>query len=257
MTDFLTEELNFVNSKYIINQRLGKSNYKTERYFRLVEHDDRSILIPRGFLNRLIQFLDENEMDFHICNKRQKLNVIALSPTYKLFPHQEEALSDFDEQEDGMLVAPPGSGKTIMGLELIARKRHPTLIIVHRKQIFDQWIERIEDFLDIPKKQIGQLSGAKKKVQLPITIAMVQTLSKFKDLSDISKNFGMVLVDECHHVPAKMFRQVITQFNPYYLFGLTATPPRKHNDEKLIFIFLGDILHEVPKGYQYETSPVQ
>ena len=252
LTDFLREELNFVNSKYIINQRLGKSNYKTERYFNAITRDDHSIMVPRGFLNRLTQFLDENEIDFLVCDERQKLDSIDLEPTYKLFPHQAKALQHFENKEGGILVAPPGSGKTIMGLELIVCKKQPALIIVHRKQIFQQWIKRIEDFLDIPKKHIGQFAGPKKKIQTPITVSMIQSLSRCKELNEISQNFGMVLVDECHHIPAKMFRSVITQLNPYYLFGLTATPKRKHNDEKLIFIYLGDIVYEVPKDYNHE-----
>ncbi|HIE27472.1 TPA: hypothetical protein EYP66_09315, partial [Candidatus Poribacteria bacterium] len=152
LTDFLKDELNFVNSKYIINQRLGKSNYKTERYFKAITHDDHSIMVPRGFLNRLTQFLNENEIEFQIHDERQKLDSIDLVPTYKLFPHQAKALQNFEDKEGGILVAPPGSGKTIMGLELIARKKQPALIIVHRKQILEQWVERIETFLDIPKK---------------------------------------------------------------------------------------------------------
>jgi superfamily II DNA or RNA helicase len=252
LTDFLREELNFVNSKYIINQRLGKSNYKTERYFNAITHDDHSIMVPRGFLNRLTQFLSENNIDFHIRDERQKLDPIDLTPTYKLFPHQAEALRHFEDKEGGILVAPPGSGKTIMGLELIARKKQPSLIIVHRKQIFEQWLERIETFLDIPKRHIGQFVGAKKTIQTPITVSMIQTLSRCKELNEISQSFGTILVDECHHIPAKMFRSVITQLNPYYLFGLTATPTRKYNDEKLIFIYLGDIVYEVPKDYNHE-----
>ena len=252
LTDFLRDELNFVNSKYIINQRLGKSNYKTERYFQTITHDDHSIMIPRGFMNRLTQFFDANEIDFQIYDERPKLDSIDLGPTYKLFPHQAKALQHFEDKEDGILVAPPGSGKTIMGLELIVRKKQPALIIVHRKQIFQQWIKRIEDFLDIPKKHIGQFAGPKKKIQTPITVSMIQSLSRCKELNEISQNFGMVLVDECHHIPAKMFRSVITQLNPYYLFGLTATPKRKHNDEKLIFIYLGDVVYEVPKDYNHE-----
>jgi superfamily II DNA or RNA helicase len=252
LTDFLKDELNFVNSRYIINQRLGKSNYKTERYFKAITHDDRSIMVPRGFLNRLTQFLDENEINFLICDERQNLDSVDLERTYKLFLHQAKALQHFEDAEGGILVAPPGSGKTIMGLELIARKKQPALIIAHRKQIFKQWIERIEDFLNIPKKHIGQFSGSKKKIQTPITISMIQSLSRCEELNEIGQNFGMVLVDECHHIPAKMFRHVITQLKPYYLFGLTATPKRKNNDERLIFIYLGDIVYEVPKDYNHE-----
>ena len=253
LTDFLREELNFVNSKYIINRRLGKSNRKTERYFNAIEHDDHSIMVPRGFLPQLTRFLDEHEIGFHIHDERQKLDSIDLQPTYQLFPHQAKALAHFEDKEGGILVAPPGSGKTIMGLELIARKKQPALIIVHRKQIFQQWVERIEDFLNIPKQHIGQFAGSKKKIQTPITVSMIQSLSRCTELNEMSQNLGMVLVDECHHIPARMFRHVIIQLNPYYLFGLTATPKRKYNDEKLIFIYLGDIIHEVPKDYNQEA----
>ena len=132
-----------------------------------------------------------------------------------------------------------------MGLELIAKLKQPALIIVHKRQIFDQWIERIESFLNIPKRKIGQFSSTKKDPGKIITIAMIQTLSRMKNIKEIKDNFGLIIVDECHHMPAKMFRGVITNFNPYYLYGLTATPERKNNDTKLIFIYLGDILHTI------------
>lgn len=119
--------------------------------------------------------------------------------------------------------------------------------MVHKKQIFDQWIDRIQNFLNIPKREIGQLCSGKKTIGNKITVAMMQTLSKIDDLKKFASenNFGLILVDECHHIPAKTFRNIITNFNPYYLYGLTATPKRKHNDEKLIFIYLGEILHTI------------
>jgi len=120
-----------------------------------------------------------------------------------------------------------------MALALIASKKQPALIITHRKQIYDQWIERIENFLQIPKREIGQIGSNKKLVKTPITVAMVQTLARIDNLKKISDNFGLVIIDECHHIPAQSFRKVITQFNPYYLYGLTATPIRKHNSVRI------------------------
>jgi superfamily II DNA or RNA helicase len=109
------------------------------------------------------------------------------------------------------------------------------LILVHRREIFNQWVERISNFLQIPKKDIVQFASTKKSLKLPITIAMIQTLNKMENLEDLSSTFCLILVDECHHIPAQMFRQVIAQFNSYFLYGLTATPKWKRNDEKLIF----------------------
>lgn len=178
---------------------------------------------------------------------------IATRPSFELFDYQKEALKHFEKAECGILVAPPGSGKTIMGLGIIAEKKQPALILTHRKQIYDQWVERVENFLNIPKKNIGQFTATKKSVKSPITVAMVQSIARQKDWKELKSSFGLILVDECHHMPAKMFRDVITKFNPQYLFGLTATPKRKNNDEKLIYAYLGDIIHEVPKNYRLVT----
>lgn len=129
-------------------------------------------------------------------------------------------------------------------MALIAEKLQPALILVHRKQLLDQWVDRIQSFLGIAKKDIGQITGGKRTVGKQITVAMMQSLIKMdvEEKDKITKTFGTIIVDECHHIPAKTFRELITQFNPYYLYGLTATPKRKYNDEKLIYYYIGDIL---------------
>ncbi|EKD86149.1 MAG: type III restriction protein res subunit, partial [uncultured bacterium] len=151
---------------------------------------------------------------------------------------------------------PSGSGKTIIGLELIAQKLQPALILVHRKQLLDQWVERIQSFLGIPKAHIGRISGIKKVVGKQITVAMMQSLIKMENINELSNIFGTIIVDECHHIPAKTFRELICQFNPYYLYGLTATPKRKYNDEKLIYYYIEDIIATVAPNFRKEEIPV-
>src|SRR5699024_372254 len=112
------------------------------------------VIIPRGFLPELIGYCREQEISYHIDDRRRKQPPVKYKSNIKLYPHQEKALQPTSTKDFGVIVAPPGSGKTIMGLELIARKRQPALIVVHRKQLFDQWIERIESFLGIPAKDI-------------------------------------------------------------------------------------------------------
>ena len=209
---------------------MGLSVYKVEKYFKAITKDDDNILIPRGFANKLTEYLNEHNIDFTLQENLNKPPDVEFNSEFNLFDYQKEAL-DYFNQDQGILVAPPGSGKTIMGLAMIAQKSQPALIITHRKQIYNQWLERIEAFLKIPKKNIGQYS-AKKEIKSPITVAMIQSLAKAPNLKEISDNFGLVIVDECHHMPARTFRDVITKFSPKYLYGLTATPTRKNNDEK-------------------------
>ncbi len=249
LVNFLKENLNFLNAEYLIKKRMGLNTYGVERYFKLIQTNDNNIAIPRGFFSKLIDFLNENNIKFALTDERTKSEEINYESNINLFDYQKEAVDSLLLSENGILVAPPGSGKTIIGIDLIAKLKQPALILVHKKQIFNQWLERIENFLNIPKKEIGQFASGKKTIGDKITVAMVQTLNKVDDFKDISNKFGAVIVDECHHMPAKMFRNVITKLNPHYLYGLTATPERKNNDGKLIFIYLGEILHEIKKDF--------
>src|SRR5438128_6114410 len=108
-----------------------------------------------------------------------------------------------------IIIAPQDSGKTIVALAIIAQKKQPALIIVHRKQLFDQWIERIEAFLGIAKTFIGKITAGNEKVGTHITVAMIQSIASLPNPAELYKSFGTIIVDECHHVPAKTFRQVI------------------------------------------------
>lgn len=249
LVNFLRDNLNFINSEYFVRKKIGVSVYNIEKYYKLVQTNENNVCIPRGFLKKISDFLDHNKIKFEIVDKRNRLEPIQIKSTLKLHDYQKEAVEKLLLSDSGILVAPPGSGKTIIAIELIAKINQPTLILVHKKQIFNQWLERIGNFLSIPKREIGQYGAGKKLAGDKITIAMVQTLNRLNNLADLSNKFGMIVVDECHHMPARMFRDVITQLSPYYLYGLTATPERKNNDVKLIFLYLGEILHTIPNDY--------
>ena len=193
------------------------------------------MLISLHFAERKICLL-------RLLTRGKKLDPVDFESDIELIPDQEAAIEKTLDKDFGVIVSPPGSGKTIIGLEIIAQKRQPALIIVHRKQLFDQWIDRIQNFLKIPKREIGQIGNQKFKVGKEITVAMIQSLSRSEEIEKISSNFGTIIVDECHHIPAKSFREAIVNFNSYYLYGLTATPKRKNNDEKLIYVYIGNIL---------------
>lgn len=242
---FLRESLNFINSEWIIKNKLGKSVYKIEMFFKLIEESETEIIIPRGFIGKLVDFCKTEKIQYQISDKRKKHKLIKLKSSIELYEYQTQALEITNKKDFGVIVAPPSSGKTVLGIELIVRKQQPALMIVHRKQLFDQWIDRIQSFTGITKAHIGQIGGGKKKIGKQITVAMMQTLSKLKNIEDYTDKFGTIIIDECHHIPAKTFRETIINFNSYYLYGLTATPKRKNNDEKLIFVYIGEILHEI------------
>jgi len=242
---FLRDNLNFFNTEYLIKKNIGKSVYNTEKYFKLIEETENEIIIPRGFANKLIKFCQENNISYTIEDERKLLPKIEFESTIQLFQYQQQTIEKIISKNFGVIVAPPGSGKTVIGLELITQKQQSALILVHRKQLLDQWIERIESFLNIPKKEIGQIGSGKIKIGKQITIGMLQSLAKVSDFTKLSDSFGIIIVDECHHIPAKTFREIITKLNSFYLYGLTATPNRKNNDEKLIYVFIGEIIAEL------------
>jgi superfamily II DNA or RNA helicase len=245
LIQFLREQLNFYNSDYLAKKHLGKSTFNTEKFFNLIEESEEEIMIPRGFSSSLVQFCRKEGIPYKVVDKRIKKESLDFDSEIELQAHQELALQKTREKDFGVIVSPPGSGKTVIGLEIIAEKRQPALILVHRKQLFDQWIQRIQDFLKIPKKDIGQIGNQKHSVGSTITVAMMQTLARMDSLDSLSNSFGTIIIDECHHLPAKSFREAIVNFNAYYLYGLTATPTRKSNDQKLIFVYIGNILHHV------------
>lgn len=152
LIEFLRDNLNFLNSDYVVKKQLGKTAYNIEKYFKLIEETSEGIIIPRGFASSLVKFCNSENIPIKIIDERCKQDEIVVNSKIDLLPHQEEVLERTESKDFGVIVSPPGSGKTIIGLELIARKKQPTLILVHRKQLFDQWIDRIQNFLSVPKK---------------------------------------------------------------------------------------------------------
>lgn len=243
LVNFLKEELNFANSEFFIKKKSGKNTFGTERYFKLVEEAENEVIIPRGFIGKLLRFCKEQNLDFDFQDNRKLKEEISYSFNANLRSHQEKVIEAISKKDFGVIVAPPGSGKTIVGLKVIADKKKPALIVVHRKQLLEQWQERVQAFLGISKHEIGIIGQGKVKIGEQITIATIQSLPK--QIEQIQNQFGTILVDECHHIPAETFRNTIEKLETFYLYGLTATPFRKYNDDKLIFAFIGDIISEI------------
>ncbi|SHF93190.1 Superfamily II DNA or RNA helicase [Salegentibacter echinorum] len=244
LTNFLKEELNFANSEFFLKKKLGKNTWKTKPYFNCVEDTEKEIILPRGFVGKLIRFCKNQKLNYNFNDKRKKKTFVNLNCEVKLRAHQELAIKAAARKDFGIISAPPGSGKTIIGLKIISEKRQPALIVVHRRQLMEQWIERIQTFFGVPKNEIGKIGQGKTKLGKKINVAMIQSLGKYiekqEEGEELTQRFGTLIVDECHHIPAKTYRNTISKFSSYYQYGLTATPFRKGNDEKLLFAYLGE-----------------
>ena len=244
LSNFLKKELNFLNPGFVIKERMGLSTYKTERFFKLIQESADQISIPRGFLTQLLEYCHSKSIDFILEDDRQNLSKTKFKSKIEAYDYQQEIIDKSHNCDGGVIVAPPGGGKTVIGLSIIDKQSQPALILVHRAQLLSQWKERITQFLGVPKKEIGQFCGSKKKLGKQITVAMMQTLTRLNEseIAEIASKVGTVIIDECHHIPATTFREVIVQFNPKYIYGLTATPQRKYHDESLIFHYIGPII---------------
>lgn len=245
---FLKDQLNFANTEYQVKKSINKNIFGVKRYFKLLNETADVINIPRGFIGRLLRFCKENNIEYVLADQRKKLNPVIFKGSIQLRENQQPAKEAAAKKDFGIIVAPPGSGKTIISLSIIHEKQQPALILIHRKQLADQWIERIQSFLGIPKKEIGWIGQGKHKLGKQVTVAMVQSMEKALDSEEstgIRNAFGIIIIDECHHIPAETYQCVISKLNSYYMYGLTATPFRKYSDGKLIFIYLGEIIHEI------------
>jgi superfamily II DNA or RNA helicase len=248
LVNFLKENFNIPNSEYFVRQNSGRSTWETERYFKLFTEKGRDVALPRGGIGKIIRFCKEQHIDYDFHDLRPQLPTISFAFKALLRPEQMTAVTVADKKDFGVIVAPPGSGKTVIGLKIIASKHQSALILVHRKQLVEQWMERIENLLGIPKQEIGVIGQGKNRIGKQITIATIQSIGKAMEkpeLGVLQTSFGTVLVDECHHVPALIFRNVVDKLYCRYLYGLTATPFRKYSDGQLIFMFLGDVIAEI------------
>lgn len=252
---FLTEKLKFVNPKWLENEKMGRWNRGTPKELRFYDKVGTSGLwIPRGYMRQLILLCRQNAINYEIDDRRRSRPPVNFSFNGKLRPFQQTAVEGMLARDFGTLSSATGSGKTIMALYMVARRRQPTLIIVHTKDLASQWAERIQEFLDIDAENIGMIGGGKKAVGEKITIALVQSL--YKCVADVAGHIGFLVVDECHRCPSRTFTEAVTGFDARYMLGLSATPWRRDKLSKLIFWHLGDVHHEVDKRHLVKTGDV-
>ena len=238
---YLKRLASFTNPEFYEKQRLRLPIYKTPRIIACFEEDDRFLKLPRGCIDKIKEICEKSEVKLILKDNREKGNKTDYKFNGILNERQEKTKCELLKYETGILCAPPGFGKTVISAKIISELKTNTLIIVNRNNLLEQWKERLSYFLNINKKEIGQIGAGKNNLNGNLDIASFQTLAKKDDLYEIVENYGLVIVDECHHVAAFSFEKILKEIRSKYVYGLTATPVRKDGWHKIIYMQCGDI----------------
>ncbi len=235
----------FQNPEFFKKQSMRFSTAKTPRVICCAYEIDSFVAIPRGCLEDLSKLLSINEINIAIDDKRFTGEPTDFAFRGELNPLQERALKEMLKYDTGVFVAPPGVGKTVLGIKLIAKRQVTTLVLVHRKPLLDQWRAQIASFFDMDVKKIGQIGGAKDRATGVIDVAMLQSMDKKDGVDDRIRQYGQIIVDECHHISAVSFERVMMAASARYIAGLTATPYRRDGHQPIITMQCGPIRYSI------------
>lgn len=238
----IKEKLTIDNPKYIAARRYGRwVGKKLKPKLKYYQQEVGGVRFPRGFSNSAVLLCrDHLGVSPAIVDERRTLNEINLKFSATLRDYQQQAVDEIGKRSFGVLEAGTGSGKTVMALALIAARKQPTMVIVHTKELLYQWKERIGEFLGV---EAGLVGDGKKDVS-DVTVAIVNSARKM--VETLAPQFGQLIVDECHRVPATLFTDVVSEFDSQYLLGLSATAFRSdEHTTKLIYFYMGDPVYKI------------
>lgn len=240
----------FQNPEFYKAQAMRFPVWDKPRIIGCAENYPQHIALPRGCLDAVTKLLDENGIALELGDERFAGDLLSMKFTGQLRPDQEKAVKAMMAHNTGVLCAPTAFGKTVTAAALIARRGVNTLILVHRTELLKQWQERLRTFLNLEKGDLGTIGAGKRKPSGKIDIAVMQSLTRKGEISDLIEQYGHIVVDECHHISAVSFDQLLRRTKARYVLGLTATPIRRDGQHPIIFMQCGPIRHEAkqPEG---------
>jgi superfamily II DNA or RNA helicase len=242
----LKRQASFANPVFFKTQAMRFSTHGIPRYISLARFEQKYLVIPRGCLDDVTQFLGEQDIVIDIDDKRDIGNKLKdIRFLGKLRNDQKQAVKKLTEHDTGVLHAPTAFGKTVTAIGVIAKRRVNTLILTHTRQLADQWQERLSVFLE--GVDIGVIGGGRRKPTGSIDIATYQSLLKRKDNSvdPLLFDYGQLIIDECHHISAPNYDRLLAEVRSRYVLGLTATPERRDGHHPIIFMQAGPVRYRV------------
>jgi superfamily II DNA or RNA helicase len=235
----IAKAMTLANPAFAQAEKFGRYTGNLEKELVFYEYQTNRIAFLRGYARKAVELLQRHGVMFAIEDRRRTLKPLELSFHGTLRDYQQQAVDAALKRDHGILQLPTGAGKTVIALVIIAARKQPALIMVHTKELADQWQARIKQFLGI---DAGIIGGGKYDIG-PVTVGLFQTVKNH--LSALPQSFGHVIVDEVHRCPANTFRECVTAFDARYLMGLSATSYRNDGLTKLIYLLMGDRIFQI------------
>jgi hypothetical protein len=245
----------FQNPEFYRAQAMRLPTYDKPRVIGCAEQHPHHLGLPRGCLQDLRGLLDDLNIRLLIRDERcagEPLDVVFCD---ELRPEQLAAADALVPHDTGVLAATTAFGKTVIAAWMLAQRRVNTLVLVHRQQLLDQWVDRLSTFLGMPQSRFGRIGGGKRKATGQIDIALIQSLVRKGVVSDCVADYGHLIVDECHHLSAHSFEQVARRARAKYVLGLSATVTRKDGHHPIIFMQCGPTRYRVSAKVQAAGRP--
>ena len=231
----------FPNPKFYERQRMRLPTYPEQRFIFSGELRETELVLPRGLIDKATALLEKAGANLSIEDRRTARKRLKVDFVGTLTTEQQAGMVSMKSKDIGIIVMPPGAGKTVLGCAMISERKTPTLILVHRQPLLDQWKAQIKQFLALGDIEIGVVTGTKQNPGGKIDIAMIQSLAKNPELPNLATRYAQIIVDECHRIPAPSFEGVLKTFKARYIIGLTATPYRKDGMERILLHQCGPI----------------
>jgi len=247
----------FQNLEFYKAQAMRLPTYDKPRIIGCAEDHAHHIGLPRGCLEDVLKVLLDLGISADVRDERNPGKPLDATFQGELRPEQKAAADAMLAHDTGVLSATTAFGKTVVAAWLIAQRNVSTLVLVHRRQLLEQWVERLATFLGLSPKSIGQIGGGRKRPTGLLDVAVIQSLVRKGVISDQVAEYGHLVVDECHHLSAHSFEQVVRRAKARYVTGLSATVTRKDGHHPIVFMQCGPIRHRVDAKAQAAVRPFE